>query len=98
MSDNLVGHLSDNLVGHLSNNFKTKLCVRPECLIVGTLGGICINNINFNIKYKINMPVIKMFIELSDGCLNDKLQFDEMITIALYYINKLTWILKLLVY
>jgi hypothetical protein len=44
------------------------------------------------------MPVIKMFIELSDGCLNDKLQFDEMITIALYYINKLTWILKLLVY
>ena len=44
------------------------------------------------------MPVIKMFIELSDGYLNDKLQFDEMITIALYYINKLTWILKLLVY
>ena len=39
LSDNLVGHLSDNLVGHLSVWSPTKLCVRPECLIVDT--GIC---------------------------------------------------------
>ena len=41
LSDNLVGHLSDNLVGHLSVWSPTKLSVRPECLIVDTLGGIC---------------------------------------------------------
>ncbi len=38
--EDLVGHLSDNLVGHLSVWSPTKLCVRPECLIVDTLGGI----------------------------------------------------------
>ena len=40
--EDLVGHLSDNLVGHLSVWSPTKLSVRPECLIVDTLGGICI--------------------------------------------------------
>ena len=39
--EDLVGHLSDNLVGHLSVWSPTKLSVRPECLIVDTLGGIC---------------------------------------------------------
>ena len=39
--EDLVGHLSDNLVGHLSVWNPTKLSVRPECLIVDTLGGIC---------------------------------------------------------
>jgi hypothetical protein len=39
--EDLVGHLSDNLVEHLSVWSPTKLSVRPECLIVDTLGGIC---------------------------------------------------------
>ena len=40
--EDLVGHLSDNLVGHLSVWSPTKLSVRPECLMVDTLGVICI--------------------------------------------------------
>jgi hypothetical protein len=40
MFQNLYGALT---VRHLSDNFKTKLCVRPESLIVDTLGGICTN-------------------------------------------------------
>ena len=39
--EDLVGHWSDNLVRHLSVWSPTKLSVRPECLIVDTLGGIC---------------------------------------------------------
>jgi hypothetical protein len=36
----------EDLVGHLSVWSPTKLSVRPECLIVDTLGGICIIMIN----------------------------------------------------
>jgi hypothetical protein len=35
----------EDLVGHLSDKSPTKLCVGPECLIVDTLGGICISKI-----------------------------------------------------
>jgi hypothetical protein len=39
--ENLVGQFGRTLVGHLSVWSPTKLSVRPECLIVDTLGGIC---------------------------------------------------------
>jgi hypothetical protein len=39
----------EDLVGHLSDNFKSEVrqnsVVRPECLIVDTLGGICSQHI-----------------------------------------------------
>ena len=45
--EDLVGHLLDNLVGHLSVWSPIKLSVRPECLIVDTLGGICTSKLLF---------------------------------------------------
>ena len=62
--EDLVGHLSDNLVGqfgrtfvgHLSVWSPTKLSVRPECLIVDTLGGIC--------RYKFNYLAYVSFLRI----------------------------------
>jgi hypothetical protein len=60
----------EDLVGHLSDNFKSE--VRPECLIVDTLGGICMW-VNFRICIKVYLGCMNKNVDIKlsplDVCL-----------------------------
>ena len=75
--EDLVGHLSDNLVGHLSVWSPTKLSVRPECLIVDTLGGICIlcNLVHVNKKKMSDVKIRMKTHKLTLHCRNNDILF-----------------------